>query len=259
MNNGMLEDLPHLKSITDNSTNQVGIVLPKKSLYHYTPSVSAVKNIVSNGELWLSKSTFMNDKFEISYGLSVAKEVFDEYDTPLVKRIAEVLSKNISDDYFILCFSGNSNSRFLWNYYSNKNGYALEFKPEFISDFINSERRKLLIFEGAQYHETLGGRKIALKEQCNLPADIPGYAYEYKANYVLYDKAEQTGIIRELVEYMIKHEHEISLFTQAGWLLSSVILFFKDPFFKDEEEYRLIIKTESSNTHSPIKSNGYEK
>ena len=42
-----LSELPHLKSITDDNAPQLGVVLPKSNLYHYTPSVLAVKNIIS--------------------------------------------------------------------------------------------------------------------------------------------------------------------------------------------------------------------
>jgi len=52
--------------------------LPEGPLYHYTSSVKTVENILTTGELWLSKSTVMNDFTEIKYGcdlfLRVAKE-----------------------------------------------------------------------------------------------------------------------------------------------------------------------------------------
>lgn len=252
-----LSELPHLKSITDDNAPQLGVVLPKSNLYHYTPSVLAVKNIISNGELWLSKSTFMNDRFEISYGLNLAKEVFDEYDNPVARKAYEYISKSISENYFILCFSGNPNSRFLWENYSNKNGYAIEFKPELIFDFVSSARVEKLIFEGGKYRTESGKRKISVKENQGLTDDIPAFSYEYRANYVFYDREEQKAIVKELIEYMIKHEKDTGLFVSAGALLASVLLFFKDPFFKDEEEYRLVIKLASGRTGSPVTAEKY--
>lgn len=45
-----------------------GMCLPKGPIYHYTASIKTIESIISTGELWLSKSTVMNDFAEIKYG-----------------------------------------------------------------------------------------------------------------------------------------------------------------------------------------------
>lgn len=227
--------LPSISKFWEQSSDTWGMCLPKSSIYHYTSSVMTVKNILSEGELWMSKSTVMNDFSEIAYGVELAKEMLseveseDEWFLKLSDELPQQAFSNFSD-YFILSFSQNGNSRLLWDSYSNKNGYNIEFSKEFISDFIKSTPYLVKTFKDSAFVPVKEGLKIHLKTQKD-EFTIPGFAYEAFANLVLYDRDKQCQIISEIIEYIKVKKPEnkqidISLALSA---LMQSLPFFKDP------------------------------
>ena len=240
--------LPHISEFWEQSNDTWGMCLPKGSIYHYTSSITAVKNILSSGELWMSKSTVMNDYSEIIYGINLIKEVLGAKiaEDKWFSEISESISQNALNsfaDYFILSFSQNGNSRLLWDSYSNKNGYNVEFSRDFISDFIELKPYIVNTLEGSTFVPIQKGFKVSIKTIKD-EFSIPGFSYEVFANSVLYDQTKQLEIIKEVVEYIECKKAE-SKFTDISLALSALmqsIPFFKDPSLRDEEEYRLVVK-----------------
>lgn len=227
-----------------------GVCLPEGSVYHYTPSVMAVKNILSTGELWMSKSTVMNDFTEINYGVDLFNDVVAGIsDDTWLMNIVNLFSKDILGsfaDFFILSFSLNNNSRLLWDSYSNKNGYNIEFSKELISDFlaISSDESNATLYDKVVSGQQ--GYNVAIKtypEECNPPK----FRFLAFANSVSYNQDQQRIIINEIIEYIRRYrEYDFyTVFSDINMALSSLmqsILFFKHPSLRDEEEYRIVVK-----------------
>jgi len=251
----MYEDLfqlEYMKQI-EGTMDEIGIRLPTENLFHYTSSIGTIENILSTGDIWLSKSSTMNDRYEISYGIKLAQKAVEKYKSK--SDDAEKLFFPVSDallgslyNYYILSFSKNENSRFLWESYSNKNGYNIEFNTKFISDFVHSEKQYKNVFENGTHRTEMDRIKIIIKENKNLTADIPSYGFERTAGYVIYNKEIQEGIINNLCDYMLENKNDRSAVFVAGNELINQLMLFKDPFFKDEQEYRLIVKIKGEKT-----------
>jgi|GEM_PF-6526705 len=243
--------LPAMAELWDQVDDTWGKSLPENSIFHYTNSVLAVKNILSEGELWLSKSIVMNDYSEISYGIELVRKMFIELadgNTELL-QIADSFCENAASnfsDYYILCFSQDGNSRLLWDSYSNKNGYNIEFSKEFISDFIDGTPYIVNILEDSKFVKEQDGNCIYIKtfeDEFTLPA----FSYKIFANSVLYDGDKQRKLLREVVEYAkAKQTAGKTVDVQLAFnALEQSLPFLKDPSLRDEKEYRLVIKITS--------------
>lgn len=240
--------MPNMAMFWKQSSDTWGMCLPEGSIFHYTASVMAVQNILSSGELWMSKSTVMNDYSEILYGVELIKEVLDEkieedeWFSELSQSFSEKAISSFAD-CFILSFTQNGNSRLLWDSYSNKNGYNIEFSKELIYDFIKSTPYIVNTFKDDSFVPVKKGFKVALKTIKD-EFTIPGFRYEVLANSVLYDKTKQIKIIRDVVDYIASKKAE-SKFADISIALSALkqsIPFFKHPSLRDEEEYRLVVR-----------------
>jgi len=230
--------------------NTWGMCLPQGSIYHYTSSVKVVENILTEGELRLSKSTVMNDFSEIKYGCdlfteTVKKAQLDtDLETLLLDNISNAVNDNIFGDVFILCFSLNGNSRLLWDSYSRKTGYNIEISPNFIEDFItNAPLVENHFVEDKGFIEKVVGHKIQLLRKEEI-FTVQGLPYSLCANRVLYDQDLQLKVFQELLE-VVEEEHRNNNYLMVNVCLAGVldfIPFFKDPTLKEEEEYRLVIR-----------------
>lgn len=192
-----------------------------KILYHYTNS-TALYNIIDKGQLWVSKSDYLNDRSEItytqkllSYVEEIAKKDFinDEkfhhvIDTKFVSTI-----QNTSYDLFILSLTDNPDSLMLWSGYANNDGYNIGFDVE-----------KFM-------------KNLKLNENDNPDAPV------FLAGKVIYDVDSQVGILLEEIKWLYQ------AWKQSGnRLLNNVFLrrmitysmFFKDPSFNQEQEYRFV-------------------
>lgn len=219
------------------------LCLPKGPIYHYTASVIAVENILSKGELWLSKSTVMNDSSEIKYGCELFKKVVEAevVDKTLSKEIIDSFIKAIKDkifgDLYILSFSENEKSRLLWDSYSQKTGFNIKFSNNFIQDI-------------GQLPTIIGGPNINIvrKEEKFV---VGAFKHSATANTVIYDKDKQKLIFKQVLEVLevLVEENNIHNSLGVNECLSSIIdfiPFFKDDSLKDEEEYRLVVKIENA-------------
>lgn len=241
-------DLPIMSEIWKQTEGVWGLNIPPKPLFHYTSSVMTVKSILTVNELWLSKYTVMNDYSEIQYGVSLIENEMEEKGEKddRFNKLKESFHKFVKEeitDYFIISFSQNGNSRLLWDSYALKNGYCLEFTPQFISDLVFNAPLKRLVFKDGKFVEELTSkRKIYIKE---IPHSLKGhgYGYEVLANNVLYDAKKQKALLDEYMQYFSQkmdsnNNIDVNIAINA---LVQTIPFLKDPTLKDEEEYRLVV------------------
>ncbi len=241
----LLEKIPKIKKVLDNDDNC--------TIYHYTKPEKLL-NILSEGTLRFSNALYLNDKEEIAYSYRLIVKLIDEIpelNPDLFGKIKTHFSnkyKHIVDgendfrnklEYFTTSFSTESDNLTLWNNYAkgkNYTGYNIGF-----------DKKKLL---------------AEMTENNYLPV----------FGSVIYDKQKQIKIIHAIFKkwnmlfnraLKCKKTNEIKLFDILFELidvLSIVSIFFKNPQFKNEHEYRIVIVNafgvENSKPTKVVEKNG---
>jgi hypothetical protein len=241
----LLEKIPKIKRILDNDTNY--------TIYHYTKPEKLL-NILSCGILRFSNALYLNDKEEIAYSYRLIVHLIEETEglnPTLFEKIKNHFRnkyQHIVDgdndfvnklEYFTTSFSTESDNLTLWNNYAkgkNYTGYNIGF-----------DKKKLV------------------KEMTDNDY-LPIYGS------VIYDKQKQEKIIKEIFKkwntlfekaLKCKKTNEVRLFDILFELidvLSIVSIFFKNPQFKNEHEYRIVVVNifgvENSKPTSIVEKNG---
>lgn len=241
----LLEKIPKIKKVLDNDGDC--------TIYHYTKPEKLL-NILSGGTLRFSNALYLNDKEEIAYSYRLIVKLIDEIpelNPDLFGKIKTHFSnkyKHIVDgendfrnklEYFTTSFSTESDNLTLWNNYAkgkNYTGYNIGF-----------DKRKLL---------------AEMTEDNYLPV----------FGSVIYDKQKQVKIIHAIFKkwnmlfnraLKCKKTNEVKLFDILFELidvLSIVSIFFKNPQFKNEHEYRIVIVNafgvENSKPTKVVEKNG---
>lgn len=241
----LLEKIPKIKKVLDTDKNC--------TIYHYTKPEKLL-NILSGGTLRFSNALYLNDKEEIAYSYRLIVKLIDE--TPelnpdLFGKIKTHFSnkyKHIVDgendfrnklEYFTTSFSTESDNLTLWNNYAkgkNYTGYNIGFDKKKLIDEM-TENKYLPVFGS-----------------------------------VIYDKQKQIKIIHAIFKkwnilfnraLKCKKTNEVKLFDILFELidvLSIVSIFFKNPQFKNEHEYRIVIVNafgvENSKPTKVVEKNG---
>ncbi len=241
----LLEKIPKIKKILDNDTNY--------TIYHYTKPEKLL-NILAGGTLRFSNALYLNDKEEIAYSYKLIVHLIDEFDGlnpdlfDKIKNHFKNKYKHIVDgdddfinklEYFTTSFSTESDNLTLWNNYAkgkSYTGYNIGFdKKKLITEMIANDY-------------------------------LPIYGS------VIYDKQKQIKIIHAIFKkwnmlferaLKCKKTNEVKLFDILFELidvLSIVSIFFNNPQFKIEHEYRLGIVigvgVEGSKKTSVVEKNG---
>lgn len=241
----LLEKIPKIKKVLDTDKNC--------TIYHYTKPEKLL-NILSGGTLRFSNALYLNDKEEIAYSYRLIVKLIDEIpelNPDLFGKIKTHFSnkyKHIVDgendfrnklEYFTTSFSTESDNLTLWNNYAkgkNYTGYNIGFDKKKLIDEM-TENKYLPIFGS-----------------------------------VIYDKQKQIKIIHAIFKkwnmlfnraLKCKKTNEVKLFDILFELidvLSIVSIFFKNPQFKNEHEYRIVIVNafgvENSKTTKVVEKNG---
>ena len=198
-------------------------------IYHYT-SPSGLNGIISNNSLRFTDRNYLNDYSEGRYVMKLCiNSRFDQclpkkyrshfknychmlFDNPLKKK-----------RYIYQCsFSTQNDNLSLWNYYTKSDGikgYNLGFSSTELSQNLitrsESEKRGIKVFHG----------KIIYSEK--------------------QQKAAIKKIVNEFKGIIIANQEDTAFCKLAVELLAEKILFvgafFKDPHFKHESEYRLLL------------------
>ncbi len=241
----LLEKIPKIKKVLDTDKNC--------TIYHYTKPEKLL-NILSGGTLRFSNALYLNDKEEIAYSYRLIVKLIDEIpelNPDLFEKIKTHFSnkyKHIVDgendfrnklEYFTTSFSTESDNLTLWNNYAkgkNYTGYNIGFDKKKLIDEM-TENKYLPIFGS-----------------------------------VIYDKQKQIKIIHAIFKkwnmlfnraLKCKKTNEVQLFDILFELidvLSIVSIFFKNPQFKNEHEYRIVIVNafgvENSKPTKVVEKNG---
>lgn len=241
----LLEKIPKIKKVLDTDKNC--------TIYHYTKPEKLL-NILSGGTLRFSNALYLNDKEEIAYSYRLIVKLIDEIpelNPDLFGKIKTHFSnkyKHIIDgendfrnklEYFTTSFSTESDNLTLWNNYAkgkNYTGYNIGFDKKKLIDEM-TENKYLPVFGS-----------------------------------VIYDKQKQIKIIHAIFKkwnmlfnraLKCKKTNEVKLFDILFELidvLSIVSIFFKNPQFKNEHEYRIVIVNafgvENSKPTKVVEKNG---
>lgn len=241
----LLEKIPKIKKVLDTDKNC--------TIYHYTKPEKLL-NILSGGTLRFSNALYLNDKEEIAYSYRLIVKLIDEIpelNQDLFGKIKTHFSnkyKHIVDgendfrnklEYFTTSFSTESDNLTLWNNYAkgkNYTGYNIGFDKKKLIDEM-TENKYLPVFGS-----------------------------------VIYDKQKQIKIIHAIFKkwnmlfnraLKCKKTNEVKLFDILFELidvLSIVSIFFKNPQFKNEHEYRIVIVNafgvENSKPTKVVEKNG---
>lgn len=222
----LLRKIPKIKKVLDNDKNYV--------IYHYTKPEKLL-NILASGTLRFSNALYLNDKEEIAYSYKLIVDLIDEtpeLNSDLFNKIQNHFSnkyKHIVDgyndlvnklEYFTTSFSTESDNLTLWNNYAKGKNYT---------------------------GYNIGFDKNKLVEEMDKNNYLPIFGS------VIYDKNKQVKIIHAifkkwnmLFERALKSKktNEVKLFDILFELidvLNIVSIFFKNPQFKNEHEYRIVI------------------
>lgn len=202
----------------------------KQYIYHYT-SPEGLQGIIQESKLRFSDRNFLNDSSEGRYVLDLfinnidyvcinAKELISD----LIQNY-DIRKKNLIDEAFhtYQCsFSVNKDNLCLWNYYTkgdNIKGYNLKYDVQTLVESLQPKR--------------IDPEQKVLKSI---------------AGEVIYDERVQLNIIKNTVEAFTdaynRYEHFRDMI--VGWIFDKMLVngkFFKMPYFRTEEEFRIVFTT----------------
>lgn len=224
---GLLKKIPKVKKILDDGSNS--------NLYHYTKPEKLL-SILESGTIRFSNALYLNDKEEVTYSYRLIVNLIDEMqdlNLELFSKIKEYFYKkykNIIDgndnfinkyEYYTISFSTDNDNLTLWNNYSKGQtytGYNIGFcKKDLIADM-----------ERQGFHSVYGN--IIYNNE--IQTTILKLIFEkWNKQYQKYIKAKNSSKNLEKMQDTIFELIDI---------LSIISLFFKNPHFKDEKEYRII-------------------
>ena len=192
-------------------------------VFHYT---SALDNILKNSQLRFTNRHYLNDKTEGWYVFDLCINNVDSIWDSSYTIQSDKFIQNCTDwlsriqtydktgfDFYQASFTLENDSLHMWNYYTSQIGYCLEFN---LSKIVESLQNRLV--------------------------DKNGNGRIYLYGKVIYDAKTQIIILRKLIKDFMENisynSHDKFL-----WLLCHQImklgLFFKNPKFEIENEYRI--------------------
>jgi hypothetical protein len=215
---------------------------PEK-VYHYTDAAGLL-GIVTDGTVWATHYEYLNDASEFKYAVGVMKSVIEKATTGAKPgsskaRIRDVMSKgNITSDdsadpkeaadrqEFVACFSEGGDELSQWRGYGKSiGGYSVGFPFAHLQDI---EKR---ITDSQEYIAKSRPRVNVQFFPC------------------VYDERQQETLIKEGFDRVLHHcdttEYPVddnSLAFLLKTILLSVLASFKDPAFRDEREWRLVVR-----------------
>lgn len=223
----LLEKIPKVRKILDDGTDG--------SLYHYTKPEKLL-SILEFGTIRFSNALFLNDKEEVTYSyrlIGTLIEEMPELNRDLFSKIKEHFYhryKNIIDgddssgnkyEYYTISFSTDNDNLTLWNNYSKGQTYT--------------------------------GYNIGFCKK-DLIADMEKQGFPSVYGNIIYNRNTQLTILKMIFEKWNKefeklsrarssqknNDKKLDVLFELIDILSVISLFFKNPHFKDEKEYRII-------------------
>jgi len=241
----LLKKIPNIKRFLDTGSNC--------AIYHYTKPEKLL-NILSGQKIRFSNALYLNDKEEIAYSYRLIVNLIDKTEglnPDLFNKIKKHFSnkyKHIIDgendfnnklEYFTTSFSTEGDNLTLWNNYAkgkNYTGYNIGFdKQKLIREM--SENNYLPVYGSVIYDQQKQIKIIhAIFKKWNS-------LFERALKSRKSNKVKLFDILFELVD-----------------ILGIVSIFFKNPQFKNEHEYRIVIVNvfgaENSKQTNIVEKNG---
>lgn len=196
---------------------------PPDALYHYTTQ-SGFLGIVKNKEIWATHTQYLNDQSEYLHALGMAREEIDavmkatndSQHKALLKDMAADVEGIESMNVCVCSFSEDKDSLSQWRAYSGAtSGFAIGFSGKLLAE-------------------------VAKTESSLAPC--------------IYNRSKQRGLIRALVEEVLEEniegtpwddEDHIPRGGNLGAYLHRYAPILKDPSFKEEREWRIILRPHS--------------
>ncbi len=223
----LLKKIPKVKKYLDDGQNSI--------LYHYTKPEKLL-SILESGIIRFSNALYLNDKEEVTYSYKLIVELIDdmpELNQKLFEKVREHFDskyKNIINgednfnykyEYYTISFSVDGDNLMLWNNYSKGQtytGYNIGFcKKDLIADM-----------EKQGFHSVYGNIIYTRTTQIEVLKQI---FEKWNRQFEKLEKAKKT---------QKNSDKELDVLFELIDILSIISLFFKNPHFKDEKEYRII-------------------
>jgi len=233
-----------------------------EQLFHYTRMESFFE-IFKNKKWWISQADFLNDSSEIEYIQKVMLVVADELNngkeiysneidnegraldmfikclTITSKAILE--KKGITDmEVFILSLTENKDSLNLFTNYSNSDGIAIGFENNLREMFDKNflDKNKIMLFHGKVVYDSEQQKEILKQHMLEIYNEL--IKNLNKMNIKVVDEKMQLEMLSEITSIL-------------GLYFVNYSIFFKSPYFKAEEEYRVAFGLDRSRHSKMIK------
>lgn len=107
-------------------------------LYHYTTNMGLI-GVLSSKKLWATKIQYLNDSEELSYAISMTKDLSEHALTCLVDPIKTKLDKISSINVCTFSLTENGDLLSQWRGYAHSMGYAIGFDKNSLQKMLGSE------------------------------------------------------------------------------------------------------------------------
>lgn len=221
------------------------------NVYHYT-NIDSLEQIIKNQTLWISKSSYLNDKTELNYTFDLIYKIYGngkKYKNITKKRINAIIDmiKNSLEESYILSFSVNSDSLILWGNYSKFEGYNLDF---------NIKKLFHRITDGKVYITTNEKDHNGKFKKIKIDRNHNKKKISIVSGKIIYKLEEQKKIIEHqlnCLDYLYENYYTsakiskdyknkfYSIIIKLCQTLATYVQLFKDPSFEQEEEYRILL------------------
>lgn len=210
-----------------------------QTLYHYT-SLHSLMGMIEKNNLWMSKGNFLNDSSELVYFSNVLKSAISKMEIQRETERWQLFMRELEDsmnrflegiegsgfEVYIFSLSYTQDSLALWYNYAKGEGYNLGFNAE---DLLQ--------------------KAAAFPDESDVLHGL-----------VVYDRQEQEVILMnfllETFKRVVQYEPDEIKKALPDHFLSVIAMcaiFFKDPAFKSEEEYRIAYMNTSGNMHPAVR------
>lgn len=208
-------------------------------LYHYT-GLHSLMGMLETNNLWMSKGNFLNDSSELVYFSAVLEGVIEKMKDRKESGPGEFFSQQLaaSMEYFlqevdengfevyIFSLSNTQDSLALWYNYAGGDGYNLGFSAKTLLDKVSGLQGGADMLHGLVEYDR--------KRQEVILWDLLMDAFKLTAGYKKEDVKK------------VLPDHFFSIITICA-------IFFKDPTFQSEEEYRIALLNRNKNSWTAVK------
>jgi hypothetical protein len=221
----------------------------RRVIHHYT-GVEGLLGIIQSNKLFATSAYYLNDSSEVEYGIRLVLEVLEDWLEPnkdnlrFAIAVLRILYKLFQDSekralrserVYVACFCDRENLLSQWRAYGQKGGYSLAFELSANSialdgppGFGDVRLARVEYRRFAQYSAIQAIVKDSILQIAKLVDDNPPPSPETK------------GLLSDIVEWFEE-------------MLLQQIVTFKHPAFKDEREWRIIVRPDKVSCDESIK------